>query len=172
MKLTWFFRSIWIENIWQKCCCFHNVIFKGEIDKSFQKWTLKRIAWKNLFFKLYVVHVWYLIINYMQFKICRGGWCANCYQRLTAINYCNKGSILDAAAVLDLRPHLQSLRKEFINFMGSNFSIVLCGWMFSWGFLKNLTKTLFKKIFKWHFLKAYTLISLRQAAPWECSEEV
>ena len=37
---------------------------------------------------------------------------------------------LDVTAVLDSPFHLQSLKKEFFKIMESNFSIVLCGWMF------------------------------------------
>ena len=67
------------------------------------------------------------------------------YQSLTTIvTMC---SHLDVAAVLDPPPHFQSLRKEFFKLKESNFSIVLCGWMFFWEFYKNL-KILFTEKFQ------------------------
>ena len=56
-----------------------------------------------------------------------------------------KGFILNAAVTLDPPPHLPSIKQEFFKLVESDFSIVLCGWMFSREFSKNLKKILFRK---------------------------
>ena len=63
--------------------------------------------------------------------------CGNSYSWLTSKSYCHKElhkEIIDVAAVLVPPAHLQTFRKEFSKHMESNFSRVICGWMFSGNF--------------------------------------
>ena len=54
--------------------------------------------------------------------------------------------MFDVAAILDPPPPLQLLTKKFFKIMEKNFSsMILCGWMFSREFSKNLWQMLLQK---------------------------